>query len=184
MPPARTIGPSKKARTARTNTKGLSQPVWPPAPAVEQHEAVGAGRDRALGVADAGDVGKDKRAGVMQRRRDRRGRTDRGDDDLRLVTEQHGKILLQPRVGTVHDQVRAYRRGALAAGVKMAAQLPFDVAEPIIELFGAAAIHGRKRADHAIAAGGYHQIDAGDQKHRRRDQRQIEAIAKSREGIG
>ncbi len=34
MPPASTIGPSKKARTARTNTNGLSQPVWPPAPAV------------------------------------------------------------------------------------------------------------------------------------------------------
>src|SRR5262245_24847276 len=34
MPPASTIGPSKKARTARTNTNGLSQPVCPPAPAV------------------------------------------------------------------------------------------------------------------------------------------------------
>ena len=34
MPPASTSGPSKNARTARTNTKGLSQPVWPPAPAV------------------------------------------------------------------------------------------------------------------------------------------------------
>ena len=34
MPPASTTGPSKNARTARTNTNGLSQPVWPPAPAV------------------------------------------------------------------------------------------------------------------------------------------------------
>jgi len=32
MPPASTIGPSKNARTARTNTNGLSHPVCPPHP--------------------------------------------------------------------------------------------------------------------------------------------------------
>ena len=68
--------------------------------------------------------------------------------------------------------------------VGMSAQPVFDVAEPGIELFGAAAIHRRKRADHAVAAGRHHEIDAGDQEHRRCDQRQAEAVAKAREWIG
>ena len=33
MPPASTSGPSYSARSARTKASGLSQPVWPPAPA-------------------------------------------------------------------------------------------------------------------------------------------------------
>ena len=64
----------------------------------------------------------------------------------------------------------------------MTAQPVFDLAEPFVELFGAAAIHRRERADHAVAAGGDHEFDAGDEKHRRRDQRQAEAIAKARRG--
>ena len=34
MPPAITTMPSQNFRTARTKAKGLTQPVWPPAPAV------------------------------------------------------------------------------------------------------------------------------------------------------
>src|ERR1700733_533518 len=66
----------------------------------------------------------------------------------------------------------------------MAPQLVFDVAKPGIELFGAAAIHRRERADHPVAASRHHQIDAGDEKHRRRDQRQAQAVAKACEEIG
>ena len=42
----------------------------------QQHQSVGAGRYRALGVADAGDVGEHQRARVMQRRQHRRRRAD------------------------------------------------------------------------------------------------------------
>jgi len=66
----------------------------------------------------------------------------------------------------------------------MTAQPLLDVAEPAVELLGAAAVHRRKRADHAVAAGRRHQFDAGDEKHRRRDQRQAEAPVKARERIG
>jgi hypothetical protein len=65
----------------------------------------------------------------------------------------------------------------------MAAQARFDIGEPLIELLRPAAIHRRKRADHAIAASAYHKLDAGDEKHRRRDQRKAEAIAKARERV-
>ena len=66
----------------------------------------------------------------------------------------------------------------------MTAQPVFDLAEPLVELFGAAAIHRRERSDHAIAAGGDHEFDAGDQKHRRRDQWQAEATLEARERLG
>ena len=60
----------------------------------QQHQPVGAGGDRAFGVADAGDIGEHQRAGIMQRRQHRRRRSDRGDDDLGLVPQQHREILL------------------------------------------------------------------------------------------
>jgi hypothetical protein len=85
---------------------------------------------------------------------------------------------------TVHDQVRTDRNRRPSALVAMTAQPVFDLAKPAIELFRAAAIHGRECADHAVAAGGYYKVNAGDEEHRRRDQRQAEAVAKSREWIG
>ena len=92
--------------------------------------------------------------------------------------------MLQPRIGAVHDQVWANRRGLLAALAGMTAQPLLDLAEPAVELLRAAAIHRRKGTDHAVAAGGYHQFDAGDEKHRRRDQRQAQTIVKARKRIG
>src|SRR5262249_11954611 len=47
-----------------------------------------------------------------------------------------------------------------------------------------AAIHRRKRADHAVAAGGHHQFHSGDEEHGGGDQWKREAIAKAREWIG
>ena len=126
MPPASTIGPSKNSRTARTNTNGLSQPVWPPGAGRQQHQPVGAGGDRALGVADRGDIGEHQRAGIMQRRQHRRRRADRGDDDLGPVPQQH----LQDPAAAAHwsgarsgsgrsaPQVCRLRRHAAAAGLR------------------------------------------------------------------
>ena len=88
----------------------------------QQHQPVGACCHRALGVADAGDIGEDKRAGVMQRRQHRRRRTDRGDDEFGPVPQQHLQIGIQPRIGAVHDQVRADRRRRLSGLVRMTAQ--------------------------------------------------------------
>jgi hypothetical protein len=65
----------------------------------------------------------------------------------------------------------------------MRAQLAVDLAEPCIELFGAAAIHGRERPDHAVAASRHDEIDTRDKEHRRRNQRQAEAVAKAREQV-
>src|SRR3954469_479892 len=79
----------------------------------------------------------------------------------------------------MHDQVRTDRRGWLAALIRMPAKLAFDITNPDIELLGAAAIHRRKRSDHAVAAGCDHKPDAPHQEHRRGDQRQAEAIAKA-----
>src|SRR6185312_9510126 len=78
----------------------------------------------------------------------------------------------------MHDQVRADRPGLVLA------QTALDLVKPGVELFGAPAVNGRKRADHAAPAGGDDELDAGNQKHRRRNQRQTETVAKSRQGIG
>jgi hypothetical protein len=99
------------------------------------------------------------------------------------VPQQHLQILRKPRIGAVHDQVRADRGGRLAARVGVTLQLCFDIAEPAVELFGAAAIHRRERTDHAVAAGGDDEIDAGDKEHWSSDQRQAEAILKACEEV-
>jgi hypothetical protein len=56
-----------------------------------------------------------------------------------------------------------------------------DPGKPNVELLRAAAIHGGKASDHAVAARRNHKLDAGDQKHRRGDERQAQAIAKTAE---
>ncbi len=150
----------------------------------QQHESVGTHFHRALGVADAGDIGEYQGASVMQGREHGRGRSDAGDDDFGFMPQQHLQIPWKPRVGTVHDQVRADRGGRFSASVGVTPQPGFDVAEPAVELFGAAAIHRRERADHAVAASGHHKIDAGDEEHRRRDQRQAQAVAKACQRVG
>src|SRR5882757_2414812 len=139
MPPASTIGPSKNVRTARTNTNGLSQPVWPPAPAVSS-------------TSPSAPAAIARSAWRM------------------LAT-------------SAKTSAPASCRGLPAGFAGMKAQPLLDLAEPAIELFRTAAIHRRKRADHAVAAGSYHQFDAGDQKHRRRDQRQAQTTAKARKSV-
>jgi hypothetical protein len=84
----------------------------------------------------------------------------------------------------MHDQVGAHRRGGFAACIRMRFQPDIDIRQPLVQLFGAAAVHRRERADHAVAAGRYHKVCTGDEKHRCRDQRQAEAVAKARERIG
>lgn len=147
----------------------------------QQHKTVGTGFKGTLGMADRGNVGKDQRAGVMERCNDGLRRADGGDDELASVPPQHGKIVGKPRVGAMHDQVGTDRRRRLAVPVLMPAQPVFDDRQPAVELFSAAAVHRWKGADHAIAAGRDHEIDAGHQEHRSRNQRQLQSVAKARE---
>ena len=147
----------------------------------QQHEAVGARLHRALGMADGGDIGEHERAGVMQRLEHRRGRADRGDDDLRPVPQQH---LRDPRRAARWSDARSGSgRPAPRSLIRAQSGVSISVSHASSSS-GTAAIHRRKRADHAVAAGGDHELDAGDQKHRRRDQRQAETVAKARQGIG
>jgi hypothetical protein len=83
----------------------------------------------------------------------------------------------------MHDQVRAEWRCLAAGLIFVPSQTGFDLAEPCIELFGATAICGGEAADHAAPAGRDHELDARDQKHRRRDQRQRETIAETLQSI-
>ena len=76
----------------------------------QQHQPVGARGNRTLGMADRGDIGKHQRAGLMQRSDHWRRRSDRGDHHLRPVPQQHRQILLQPRIGAMHDQIHTDRR--------------------------------------------------------------------------
>jgi hypothetical protein len=41
----------------------------------------------------------------------------------------------------------------------MRLQPDIDIRQPLLKLFGTAAVHRRERADYAIAARGYHQFD-------------------------
>jgi hypothetical protein len=149
----------------------------------QQHEAVGAGGERALGVPDRGDVGEDERARLMQRADDAGRRADAGDDDLGRVGEHDGDILGETRVRGVHDEVRAESGGSGPGRVLMLAQTPADGREPMRKLLGRAAIGGRKGAEDAMRAGGDDEIDAGDAEHRRRDQRQAHPPANAGEAL-
>ena len=84
----------------------------------------------------------------------------------------------------MHDKVRADRCCRPALLVFMPMQARGDLDKPAVELFRATAIHRRKRADHAVAAGSGYEFHAGNQEHGSCDQRQPKAILKPRERVG
>jgi hypothetical protein len=72
---------------------------------------------------------------------------------------------------------RMIRLGQNGAGVGLplvgAARQPgADALQPVVEFGHAAAVGGGEGADHALPAGGQHQVDTADAEHRRGDQRQ------------
>ena len=69
---------------------------------------------RVDGVQHARDIGEDERARVVQGRHDFRGRAHAGDDQVRPVADENGKVVREPRVGRVHDEVGADGRGRRA----------------------------------------------------------------------
>jgi hypothetical protein len=73
--------------------------------------------------------------------------------------------------------IRFEQQAAAAVPVASScAHAPADGSEPLRKLLGRAAIGGRERTDHAIRAGGNDEVDARDAEHRRRDQRQAQAL--------
>ena len=181
MPPASTSGPSKNARTARTNTNGLSQPVWPPAPAVSSTSpSAPAATARSAWRIEATSANTIAPASCS-------GFSTGAGEPTEVITisglcrNSTCRSCSSRALERCTIRFGADRRRRFAACVGMPLQPAFDLAQPFVELFGAAAIHRRERADHAVAAGGDHKLDAGDEKHRRRDQRQAEAVAKARE---
>jgi hypothetical protein len=127
-------------------------------------------------MAQRGDVGQDAAADIVQRRDDRGGVADAGDHELDPMRDQRAHIGIAPRVGRVHQDVGTKRRTAAAALLLGVPDAPFHLDEPRLELFDGAAIHRRKGADNAGPAGRDHEVRPRHQEHRRRDQRQRQAI--------
>src|SRR6185437_5487786 len=69
-----------------------------------------------------------------------------GDHELASVPQQHLEVCGEARVGAMHDQVRA------CGGCIRVAQAGLDLEEPMVELVGRPAVHGRKGADHTASA--------------------------------
>ncbi len=151
----------------------------------QQHQPVDAGRHRLLGVADRGDVGQHQATRILQRLHHRLGRAHRGDHDLRLVAQHGREVVGHARVGPVHDQVGAPRRRRTAVRIGGAPRVVGHAGQPDIEFVDGSAVGGWERADHARTAGSRDECRAGDEEHRRRDQRQAKAVTQGgRQGHG
>ena len=98
----------------------------------EEDQAVGAGVDGTMGMAQGGDIGEDERAGVVQRSDDVGGRADRGDHDFGRVRAEHVEVGLRPRIASLDDEVGRDRRRRLS-GVRAgsAGEVCFDADEPV-----------------------------------------------------
>ncbi len=104
-------------------------------------------------------------------------RAQRGDEDRHLVLDAGGHVLLQPRVGDVHDLVDRQRpdhgvrmRGAVGGEVGL------DLREPVVQHFGGARVERRERAHDAGLALRQHQLRIADDEHRRADHRQRQVL--------
>ena len=116
MPPASTIGPSKNA-AHRAHEHERIEPAGLAARARrQQHQPVGAGRDRALGMAD-----RWRRRRTPARRHHAAAPSTGAGEPTEVMTisglcrSSTCRSCCQPRIGAMHDQVRADRRRWLAA---------------------------------------------------------------------
>jgi hypothetical protein len=101
---------------------------------------------------DRGHIDQHSGADVMQGADHRRGRTDRGDHQFGLVSQQDRQIVRQARVRAVHDQVGAYRGGDPTARLLCRVDPLSDLGHPVVELLGAAAISRWEGAHDACIA--------------------------------
>ncbi len=158
------------------------EPAGLPAGAGRQEdETVRPGGDRAFGVPYRCDISEDERAGIVQRRNDGGRGADAGDYDFRTVGEYDAEIFGKTPIRRVYYQVGAERRGYCPGCLLMITQAPANGREPVCKLFGRPAISRRKGPDHAVATSGDHKINAGNEEHRRRNQRQAHPVANANE---
>ena len=104
-------------------------------------------------------------------------RAERGDDDRRLPLDRQRHILLEPRVGLMHDLVdrerrgRAFRMGAIMRGERLG-----DFVQPLVELRNRPRVERGKGADDPRLALGDHQRRMRDDEQRRADNGQPELV--------
>ncbi len=135
----------------------------------DQDQAVDAGFDRLLGMAQADHVMQHDAAIAVHRVDQLPGRrAQRGDEDRHLVFDADLDVMLQARVGGVHDLVdrdRAHRCAGI--GGLERGQFVADPGQPLVEQLGRACIECGERADDAGLALRQHQFRVADDEHGR-----------------
>ena len=133
----------------------------------DQDEAIDTGLDRLLGMAQRNHVVEDEATIGMRGLDDFAGGLEAGQQERHTVAHTGFEIAGQPVIGTVRDEID--RIGRIRAG-----QAVFDPGEPIVEGLLRPGVERGERTDNAGAAFGNHEIDAGDDEHRRRDDGQAQ----------
>ena len=139
----------------------------------DEDEPVDAGGNRLLGVTDVDDVVQHHAAVAVDLLDEVGHRPERGDDHRHAPRDADREILLGARVGLVDDQVDAEER-LFAVGREGGR----DLVQPLAKTFGAALVEGRERAEDAGARRRDDERRAGDQEHRRGNDRQAQAAEK------
>lgn len=152
-PPADGSGTDRAHRPDKG--EGIGPARLPAGAGREEHEVVGAGRDRLLGMTHGGDVGEDETATGLDPGR----AADARDDERRPVLDDEIGILRKPLVRAVDDEVRC-------KGCRPRRSFR-NSAAPVVELVQGSAVCRRKRSDDAAAAGRDHKVRSLDPEHRR-----------------
>ena len=135
----------------------------------DQDQSVHARLGRLSRMSDVGDVVKDLTAIAMDGVHHVAHRAQGGDDQRHLLLDRHRQVGHQPGIGRVDDVIDAEGGGL---GFQAAANLmnPFPIA------LCRALVQGREGADDAGVARLDHQVRAGHEEHRRRNDRQGQAL--------
>ena len=151
-------------------------------PRSHRNQAIGALVDRLARIAIVDDVMQHQPAPAVYRCIDLGLRAQRGDDHGHLVLFAQRKILLQPVVGAMDNQIDCERRGRrLGMQAIMRGQFLGDAVQPFVELGRGPRVQGRETADNARLALGNDQFRSRDDKHRRADHRQAKRVEQGRQ---
>ena len=150
----------------------------------QQHQPVGSCLDRPLGVTDARDVGEDQSPGVVKRAKDG------GAGDPTLVMTSSGAYLSTILRSSAR---RAFERCTIRFGQTGAQATPVSSARRRRRTLISSSQESNcsalrqfavgKRTDDPMSADCDHQIDPRNQKHRRCNERQDQALRKAREAV-
>jgi len=135
----------------------------------QQDQAIDARGHGLAGVPQGGDVRQHPSAILVNSLRNAFGRSDAGDHQRDLVPNDNLKIGIAPGIRLVKDQVGGIERIGPARG--------FDLRKPVAEDLRRTCIERREAADDPASARGDDKVRARNQKHRRNDNRQAQALA-------